>query len=37
MQSFRYLKALQEQGVAELPQGAHELSSFGRERRKEPS
>jgi isopenicillin N synthase-like dioxygenase len=37
MQSFRYLKALREQGLAELPEGARELSSFGRERRKEPS
>lgn len=33
MQSFRYLIELRERGELELPQGAHELSSFGRERR----
>jgi isopenicillin N synthase-like dioxygenase len=37
MQSFRYLKALKEQGLASLPEGARELSSFGRERRNETS
>ena len=33
MQSFRYLIELREKGLAKLPQGARELSSFGRERR----
>jgi isopenicillin N synthase-like dioxygenase len=33
MQSFRYLIALRERGQLELPPGAHQLSSFGRERR----
>lgn len=33
MQSFRYLIALRERGLVELPSGSHELSSFGRERR----
>jgi len=33
MQSFRYLKLLQEQGAAALPEGARALSSFGRDRR----
>ncbi len=34
MQSFRYLMRLRERGALTLPQGSHELSSFGRERRK---
>jgi isopenicillin N synthase-like dioxygenase len=33
MQSFRYLIELRERGVLDLPQGSHQLSSFGRERR----
>jgi isopenicillin N synthase-like dioxygenase len=33
MQSFRYLLALRERGELTLPEGAHALSSFGRERR----
>jgi isopenicillin N synthase-like dioxygenase len=33
MQSFRYLIDLRERGLAHLPPGAHQLSSFGRERR----
>jgi isopenicillin N synthase-like dioxygenase len=33
MQSFRYLIDLRERGVLDLPQGSHQLSSFGRERR----
>lgn len=34
MQSFRYLIGLRERGLLELPPGAHQLSSFGRERRR---
>lgn len=33
MQSFRYLRDLRERGLIELPSGARQLSSFGRERR----
>jgi isopenicillin N synthase-like dioxygenase len=33
MQSFRYQIERRERGEAALPSGAHELSSFGRERR----
>jgi isopenicillin N synthase-like dioxygenase len=33
MQSFRYLIERRERGEAALPQGSHELSSFGRERK----
>jgi hypothetical protein len=33
MQSFRYLRDLRARGLVELPSGARELSSFGRERR----
>jgi isopenicillin N synthase-like dioxygenase len=32
MQSFRYLRALWDEGQLQLPPGARELSSFGRER-----
>ena len=32
MQTFRYLIQLVQQGLAELPEGSHALSSFGRDR-----
>ncbi len=34
MQCFRYLIELQQQGALELPQGARQLATFGREHRK---